>query len=139
MRHFCALAAFLPAALFLASTIAADPIPPIPLDDRLELFVDDHLIDRLDGARLALHHPVPREVALVCDRPWEGNVCAYFTVFRDGELCRMYYRGAHYDERTKSSTHEELYCYAESGDGIEWAKPELGLFEFRGSKKNNIV
>jgi len=30
-------------------------------------------------------------------------------------------------------------CYAESDDGIHWTKPELGLVEFAGSRKNNIV
>ena len=32
-----------------------------------------------------------------------------------------------------------MTCYAESKDGIHWTKPDLGLFEFDGSKKNNIV
>ena len=32
-----------------------------------------------------------------------------------------------------------MTCYAESKDGIHWSKPELGLFEFGGSKRNNIV
>ena len=32
-----------------------------------------------------------------------------------------------------------MTCYAESSDGIRWQKPELGLFEWKGSKKNNIV
>ena len=30
-------------------------------------------------------------------------------------------------------------CYATSKDGIHWDKPELGVIEFNGSKKNNIV
>jgi hypothetical protein len=30
-------------------------------------------------------------------------------------------------------------CYAESKDGIHWIRPKLGLFEFNGSKNNNIV
>ena len=30
-------------------------------------------------------------------------------------------------------------CYATSKDGIHWEKPELGLIDFEGSKKNNIV
>ncbi len=30
-------------------------------------------------------------------------------------------------------------CYATSVDGIQWEKPELGIIEFNGSKKNNIV
>ena len=30
-------------------------------------------------------------------------------------------------------------CYATSKDGIHWEKPELGIVDFHGSKKNNIV
>lgn len=30
-------------------------------------------------------------------------------------------------------------CYAESKDGVQWDKPELGIVEFQGGKKNNIV
>ena len=78
-------------------------------------------------------------MVFVCDRPWEGNTSAYFTIFQDGERLRMYYRSAHFDEKTKKETHPEFACYAESKDGIHWDKPNLGLFEFDGSKDNNIV
>src|SRR5207249_11190820 len=30
-------------------------------------------------------------------------------------------------------------AYAESTDGIHWERPNLGLVEFRGAKKNNLV
>ena len=30
-------------------------------------------------------------------------------------------------------------CYATSENGINWEKPDLGLVEYNGSKKNNIV
>lgn len=30
-------------------------------------------------------------------------------------------------------------CYATSKDGLSWEKPELGLIDYKGSKKNNIV
>ena len=30
-------------------------------------------------------------------------------------------------------------CYAFSHDGFRWEKPQLGLYEFEGSKKNNIL
>ena len=30
-------------------------------------------------------------------------------------------------------------CYAESADGIRWEKPDLGLVEFQGSRRNNLV
>ncbi len=113
---------------------------PIDIDSRLELFVDHYLIDQLTGdAKLQLHKPAPQEVVLVTDKPWEGNTCAYYTIFQDGDLYRMYYRGSHYDEKTRRATHQQVTCYAESKDGIHWTKPELGLFEFKGSKNNNIV
>jgi hypothetical protein len=114
----------------------------IDIGSRLELLVDDHLIDRLAGkAELRLHHPQPRNIALVTDRPWEGNAVNYVTVFRDGDVYRMYYRGANelYTKDGYRSTHREVYCYAESKDGVKWTRPNLGLFEFNGSKKNNIV
>lgn len=119
-------------------SVAAEPIE---IGSRLELFVDDYLIeDMSDGAEQQLQKPVPREVVLVTDEPWEGNGCAYFTVFRDGDLYRMYYRGSHYDpENRRRRVHREVACYAESTDGVHWTKPELGLFEFEGSKANSIV
>lgn len=109
------------------------------IGSRRELFVDDYLIERLQGAELTMHRPVPRDVALVCDAPWEGNTSAYYTLFADGDRFRMFYRGAHFDEKTKKSAHPEFTCYAESRDGIHWEKPKLGLFESGGSKENNIV
>jgi hypothetical protein len=120
-------------------TLAASGEEPLALGRQRELFVDDYLLAAVKNAKHELHRPEPREVALVCDRPWEGNTSAYFTIFGDGERFRAYYRGSHFDEKKRRATHPEVTCYAESRDGIAWEKPELGLFEFNGSKKNNIV
>ena len=126
------------AVLFLPSLLIAEE--PISIGNRLEPFVGPALIDSFEGsASLELHSPIAREVALICDKPWEGNTCCYFTVFQDGDLCRMYYRGSHFDNKTGKTTHPEYFCYAESTDGVHWTKPVVGLFEFEGSKKNNIV
>jgi hypothetical protein len=112
---------------------------PIEIGARRELLVDDFVIESLDGeAALRLHRPAPREVAIVHDEPWEGNICFYHTVFRDGERYRMYYRGAHHNWETRRVTHQ-VVCYAESQDGISWEKPELGIVQFNGSTKNNII
>lgn len=46
----------------------------LDIGSRRELMVDDFLVERLRGARLQLHHPTPREVALETDRPWESNM-----------------------------------------------------------------
>ncbi|MFA5193559.1 MAG: hypothetical protein WC740_22855 [Verrucomicrobiia bacterium] len=119
--------------------IAASADLPLDIGSRRELFVDDFLIASMTGAELKLHKPAPREVVLVCDSPWEGNTSAYYTLFRDNDRFRAYYRGWHFDEKTKKRAHPEFTCYAESRDGIKWKKPELGLFEFKGSKSNNII
>jgi hypothetical protein len=107
-----------------------------------ELFVDDALIaGRAGRMELRMHHPTPREIALVTGEPWEGNGTNYVTVFRDGDRYRMFYRGSHfsYTGGKDRPNHRDLYCYAESRDGVAWSKPELGLFAWEGSKKNNIV
>ena len=123
------------AALSAAATDA-----PIEIDSRRELFVDDHLIESLRDARRQLHHPTPREIAIVHDAPWEGAGSGYHSVIRDGSLYRMYYRGSALGvENGKLKIGRQVSCYAESRDGVEFTKPELGLHEYNGSKKNNII
>ncbi len=112
---------------------------PVDVGNRLELFADDHLIGDIKGdVRQQLVRPEPKEVVLVTDEPWEGNTSGYYTCFQDGDLYRMIYRGWQHDAQKKAA-HKEVACYAESKDGIHWTKPNLGLFEWNGSKKNNIV
>ena len=108
------------------------------IGSRLEPFVDDWLIERADGVALVLHEPVPQDVAVHLDKPWEGNSPFCVTVFQDGDICRLYYRGSLIDDESGIHTHQ-VTCYAESRDGIQWEKPELGLFDFKGSSKNSIV
>ena len=135
LRRF--MPAFCAAGCVSLVSMAAEPVD---IGSHRELFVDDHVIEKIEGdARLELQQPVPRDVALVTGKPWEGNTCAYYTVFRDGDICRMYYRGANYDLEKRDQTHRQVTCYAESKDGIHWTKPNLGLVEFEGSKENNIV
>ena len=127
----------------VASSSAMLADEPIDIGNRRELFVEGGLIDSLTGeAELRLHHPIPHEVAIVHDEPWEGSGSGYHTVFQDGDLYRMYYRGLHLDVREGSlntGRHAPFYCYAESTDGIHWEKPELGIVEFEGSTANNII
>ncbi len=115
---------------------------PVDIGSRLELMVDDYLIDQMiGGAALRLHQPKMGEVVMATDEPWEGNACLYRSVFQDGDRYRMYYGAYQYDvgEGTISYPHPRFLCYAESQDGIQWTKPELGLVSFAGSKRNNIV
>ena len=127
----------------MALTVAAENVlakqasreGSLDIESRLELFVDDYLIDELLGTRLVLHHPRPAEVALRFDRPWEGAFCAYVTVLHGDDIYRMYYRGI--PTAMPDGSLDEVTCYAESRDGIHWEKPDLGLFEVAGTRKNN--
>jgi len=128
--------------VLVGAVVLAGPLAdaePVAIGSRLEPMVDDFLIDAMDGVALELHHPIPQDVAIVFDNPWEGNTCCYVTVFQDDDRFRMYFRGSNFDLEAKTHTGEQRVCYAESEDGIHWQKPELGLFEFEGSKANNII
>jgi hypothetical protein len=141
MTGAAATALFAP--LVARPTRAAEPSAPIALGTRRELFLDDLLVERLAGkAELRLQHPQPREPVLVHDAPWEGSGSGYHSLFQDGGIYRMYYKAWQLDvspRGVRTDEHPLYCCYAESDDGIRWRKPELGLFEFRGSKANNIV
>ncbi len=121
-----------------ATQVLADE--PVEIGSRLEMFLDDYLIDTLAGkASLCLHHPVPREIVVSHDAPWEGSRSGYHSIFRDGSLYKMYYKAWQHEDASKTPTHFIYCCYAESKDGIRWRKPNLGLSEFQGSKDKNII
>lgn len=98
-------------------------------------FWDDSITDtRFTDAVLSVNRPDRIGNVFVTDSPWEGNNCDFFSIVNDGSIYRMYYLGWDYP-----STHRFYICYAESSDGIEWVKPDLGITEFNGSTHNNII
>ena len=128
-------------ATCLLLVLAAGPAshaakPAVDLGQRWELFVDDFLVESARDAALALHPPRRAEVVLVTDAAWEGPTSAYFTVLKDGDTIRLYYRGS-----VGGSDHsiDQVTCVAESKDGIHFTRPNLGLIEVKGSKANNVV
>ena len=140
IRHLLSMSPFtntLLASVILSfvstALIAEDSV--LELKNRRELFVDDFLIESLDGLELRLHEPLLEGRAFAFDKPWEGRFSAYPTIIKDGDLYRMYYRGLpNVEEGTVAVT-----CYAESTDGVSWTKPNLGIFEVNGTKENNVV
>ncbi|MBN2291392.1 MAG: hypothetical protein JXM70_03140 [Pirellulales bacterium] len=128
-------------AITFCCTTSLTAAESIDIDSRLELFVDDYLIDKMSGdAELQLHRPSEGNLVMVYDRPWEGNRSGWQVISRDGDSFRMYYCGSQI-KLTKGGYSMPfcVTCYAESKDGIHWTRPELGLVEFNGSKKNNII
>ena len=105
----------------------------LQIDSTRQLFIDDLIVDHLEGVQLRLHEPIRRELVLPFDQPWEGDTSWCPVVLHDEGLYRMWYRAQEGDRPTDVFT-----AYAESQDGIHWERPALGLFEFNGSKDNNI-
>lgn len=105
------------------------------IGSRRELFVDDFLIDgRSGGIERRLHRPDPREIVLTLNQPWEGQTSAYFAMVRDGGRVLMFYRG-----QAGPGSDGQVCCLAESADGIHFERVKAGLFEFEGSKDNNVI
>lgn len=122
------------------SVVGAAGAEAIDLGDRRELFVDDHLIAEMQNVQILVHPPEPREIAVQCDAPWEGNGCGYYTVLHDAResVYRMYYHAWQIPTGIEPGGPLSI-AYFESKDGITWERPSLGLCEFNGSKDNNIV
>ena len=142
-------AASVASLLFSLASAAPSAEEPLDIGSRLELFVDDYLIEQLSGLKLKLHTPRSAGKAMVFDRAWEGNTSFFVTVLKDDDRFRMYYRGSNSPEYVEPSMlkpgekvgedHPHVTAYAESRDGIHWQKPSLGLYEFKGSRDNSIV
>ncbi|HSI64071.1 MAG TPA: hypothetical protein VLE43_13170, partial [Candidatus Saccharimonadia bacterium] len=69
-----------------------------------------------------------------------GHAVLYGTVQYDGKKFRMWYLGMiqRKIEKYQAPGWWRPMCYAESTDGIHWTKPDLGLVDLNGNKKNNI-
>lgn len=113
-------------------------ITPIPIGNQKQLFVDDLIIETLDGLQRTLHEGerTPHNPVVWGEQPWETmGVWIYGSVLRDeqsGQYKMWYQSNAGPPEGAN-------VCYATSDDGIHWQKPAIGAVEFRGSKANNIV
>ena len=91
----------------------------------------------MSGAKRLMHSPTRREPVIVGDKPWDEASVSYISIIRDGDLYRGYYRC--YEPRPDRVKSPRLTAYAESANGIHWEKPSLGVYEFNGSRDNNLV
>jgi lysophospholipase L1-like esterase len=101
------------------------------------LFLDPAILVRTEGAALKVNPASRRETVIVTDKPWENHLISFFLTVREeaGKL-RMWYvcRDGYGTPDSQANL-----AYAESSDGIHWVKPELGIYEYHGSKANNLL
>ena len=100
------------------------------------------------GIKLNAHLPrLTTEPLVVADRPWEdgyarSGIGIYNTLFEDDGRFRLYYDAG--DMSGELDVDEDLgtqrvLAYAESNDGINWIKPNIGTVTYKGSRENNLV
>ncbi len=125
---------------------------PVHIGSIKQLFLDDHVVDTLDGVVRQFHRPVRYEdnPVIQADKPWErggGGVYLYGgSVMYDEEdgHFKMWYRTSSPLDSSATSRSKEpegayKACYAVSDDGVHWEKPSLGLTDHDGSTHNNIL
>ncbi len=97
------------------------------------LFLDPALVRESHGAALVVNPPLREERVLVPDRPWEQLMITFYTTVREeGGRLRMWYV-------CRDARNQPNVAYAESDDGLNWTKPELGIVEYEGGTANNLV
>ena len=117
---------------------------PLTINGTRQLFIDDHIIESLDGVVKNLNQPVKyRGNPVLPMEPmetesWDADMPLSFSsvLFDEQEQVFKMWYSLHTRGQGDAAS---LLCYATSEDGIRWQKPELGIYEFRGTKQNNIV
>ena len=110
---------------------------PLRDDQHRRIFADTRRVAKLDGAISHRWHAARKEPqpVVVNDRPWEAaGIFVYGTVLPEHDRFRLWYQA-----RDKLGGNGHVVGYAESGDGLHWEKPDLGLVDFDGSRANNLT
>ncbi len=131
MRKLAAISIVLCSISFLPGgnpAWAVETSGPVQLDQRVQLFIDDFLIERTERVWRTLNRSrkVRENPIIKPDRPWEG-----YLVLQPGSVIydpnerqfQMWYNTL---ATESDSDIEQFLCYATSKDGIRWEKPELG-------------
>ena len=106
------------------------------------LLIDDaHLLEKENLTRRVNAARKQGEPVIRLDAPWDtdNDMFSHMNVIYDEEesifkmwYCVMSYTGELSDGPSK-------LAYATSTDGIRWEKPELGMVELNGSRRNNYI
>ena len=103
---------------------------------------DDKIIEISENIQVRAHKPEKKNIALTCDNEGEGVHNGYASVIRMGDTYRLYYRADPFRHRLDMAPTpgKAVICVAESRDGgITFRKPNVGKYEYNGTKNNNIV
>ncbi len=114
-----------------------------PLTEAALFAFDEWAFPFRSRVQIHLFPPQRVQMALLPGPPGSHDeaVLYYGTVLRIENRLHMWYIGSSGEKRDLIGHGPLRYalCYATSGDGLHWEKPDLGLVEFNGSRHNNLV
>lgn len=122
-----------------ATVAASAPEATVVIGDDAVLLLDDRIIAESQHVQRIVHPGRKDAVpALEPTHPWEGD--------------RLYVMGTpHYDEATNEfrlwymartmvgRKTQDYVLHATSKDGVNWDRPNLGIYDYNGSTDNNIL
>lgn len=145
------LSTTLPLVTTLLLSVTADaqsrslPVEPVAIGSEPQFVFDGFIVDNHYALKYKqqaverVFHP-PKKHAR---NPLIAGEGGYVTVRRDPDSGRfqMWYQthAPRLDAQGKHKGSNYAIAYAESKDGLNWERPELGLLEWKGTKENNIV
>lgn len=109
------------------------------------LFAFDNVsIPHTQNLKLKMRQPERHPANPVVKRGVPGTPDAhgvqfYGSIIKDNDKYRLWYVAFDDDSNNKVASSRWRAAYAESADGLNWVKPNLGLVKFHGSKDNNLL
>jgi hypothetical protein len=148
-----------PVAFILASILGIVAVGPLRAAEppARHLLLDSRVVESTEGVALKVGRVTkhPANPLFGEDQPWEvrfDNLYANVVFDEKERLYRCWYSPFIVDpavtetpiaeratKRYRPHDREMGVCYAESRDGLRWEKPALGLTEFGGNTRNNLV
>lgn len=117
----------------------------IHVGQNTQMFIDDYILISADGFQRTFHQAEKSDVIMRDEDNvplWERNGnYLYGTVLYDEQdgLYKMWYSGNNPGYNGGGDSRSVMTCYAESTDGVNWTRPNLGVWEYNGSTDNNII
>ena len=117
---------------------------PVSVGSQRQLFIDDYVIESISGASKTLNQPTKHSANPLLsyvpkgEPTWDADMpISFSSVLYDEreQLFKLWYSLHSRGDGDEAS----VLCFATSSDGIQWHKPVLRIFEYRGTKENNIV
>jgi len=124
------------ALLIGRETTADDSVQPI---SHARMFVDNQHVASESRIKRTLQQPQKLPTPVITTQgSWDNSPYLFGTVIFDqqDQIYKAWYMSYNYGQPLPVRT---PFLYATSKNGRDWTYPNLGLFEYEGSKQNNII